>query len=66
MPKMLKRESCNLKKKQEKQYRSRAGIDGLIIHLKQDHRIIRNYLNSSTGDQINTLLYAEHTIFRSG
>ena len=58
MPKTLKRESYYLKKKREERCRSRAGIEGLISHLKHDHRMLRNYLKGTTGDQINTLLAA--------
>ena len=58
MPKVLKRESYYLKKKREERCRSRAGIEGLISHLKHDHRMLRNYLSGSAGDQINTLLAA--------
>jgi IS5 family transposase len=58
MPKMLKRESYYLKKKREERCRSRAGIEGLISHVKHDHRMIRNYLSGTGGDQINTLLAA--------
>jgi IS5 family transposase len=58
MPKMLKRESYYLKKKREERCRSRAGIEGLISHLKHDHRMIRNYLSGTAGDQTNTLLAA--------
>jgi IS5 family transposase len=58
MPKMLKGESYYLKKKREERCRSRAGIEGLISHLKHDHRMIRNYLSGTAGDQINTLLAA--------
>jgi transposase, IS5 family len=58
MPKMLKRESYYLKKKREERCRSRAGIEGLISHLKHDHRMLRNYLSGTAGDQINTLLAA--------
>jgi IS5 family transposase len=58
MPKNLKRGSYYLKKKREKRCRSRAGIEGLISHLKHDHRMIRNYLSGTAGDQINTLLAA--------
>ena len=58
MPKNLKRESYYLKKKREERCRSRAGIEGLISHLKYDHRMIRNYLSGTAGDQINTLLAA--------
>ena len=58
MPKNLKRESYYLKKQREARCRSRAGIEGLISHLKHDHRMLRNYLSGSAGDQINTLLAA--------
>jgi transposase, IS5 family len=58
MPKMLKKESYYLKKKREERCRSRAGIEGLISHLKHDHRMLRNYLSGTAGDQINTLLAA--------
>jgi IS5 family transposase len=58
MPKILKRESYYLKKKREERCRSRAGIEGLISHLKHDHRMLRNYLSGTAGDQINTLLAA--------
>jgi IS5 family transposase len=58
MPKMLKGESYYLKKKREERCRSRAGIEGLISHLKYDHRMIRNYLSGTAGDMINTLLAA--------
>ena len=58
MPKTLKRESYYLKKKREERCRSRAGIEGLISHLKHDHRMLRNYLSGTAGDQINTLLAA--------
>jgi IS5 family transposase len=58
MPKMLKRESYYLKKKSEQRCRSRAGIEGLISHLKHDHRMIKNYLSGTAGDQTNTLLAA--------
>lgn len=58
MPKTLKRESYYLKKMREERCRSRAGIEGLISHLKHDHRMIRNYLSGTAGDRINTLLAA--------
>jgi len=58
MPKVLKKESYYLKKKREERCRSRAGIEGLISHLKHDHRMIRNYLSGTAGDQTNTLLAA--------
>jgi transposase, IS5 family len=58
MPKALKKESYYLKKQREARCRSRAGIEGLISHLKQDHRMRRNYLKGTAGDKINTLLAA--------
>ena len=58
MPKNLNGGSYYLKKKREERCRSRTGIEGLISHLKNDHRMLRNYLSSSAGDQINTLLAA--------
>jgi transposase, IS5 family len=58
MPKALKTESYYLKKQREERCRSRAGIEGLISHLKHDHRMLRNYLKGTAGDQINTLLAA--------
>ncbi len=58
MPKALKTETNYLKKKREERCRSRAGIEGLISHLKHDHRMLRNYLKGTAGDQINTLLAA--------
>ena len=57
-PKTLKRESYYLKKQREERCRSRAGIEGLISHLKHDHRMLRNYLKGTAGDKINTLLAA--------
>jgi len=58
LPKVLKGESYYKKKKREERCRSRAGVEGLISHLKHDHRMIRNYLSGTAGDQINTLLAA--------
>lgn len=58
MPKNLKRESRYLKKKREERCRSRAGVEGLISHLKHDFRMLVNYLKGTKGDKINTLLAA--------
>ena len=41
-----------------KQFRARAGIEPIIGHLKQDHRMSRNYLLYEDGDKINTILAA--------
>lgn len=56
VPKSLKRESYYLKKKREERCQSRAGIEGLISHLKHNHRMLKNYLRGTAGDKINTLL----------
>ncbi|MCU0462414.1 MAG: hypothetical protein MUF36_10445 [Bacteroidales bacterium] len=58
IPKILNGESYYKKKKREERCRSQAGIEGLISHVKHDHRMIRNYLRGTAGDQINTLLAA--------
>ena len=41
-----------------KQFRARAGIEPIIGHLKQDHRMYRNFLLDEDGDKINTILAA--------
>ena len=46
------------KQKIRKQFRARAGIEPIIGHLKQDHRMSRNYLLDELGDIVNTLLAA--------
>jgi IS5 family transposase len=58
IPKMLKGESYYKKKKREERCSSRAGVEGLISHIKHDQRMIRNYPSGTAGDQINTLLAA--------
>ena len=57
-PNTNKRESPYLKRQRQARCRSRAGIEGLISHLKHDHRMLRNYLKGTAGDKINTLLAA--------
>lgn len=44
------------KQKARKRFRSRAGIEPVIGHIKHDHRMIRNYLKGELGDKVNTLL----------
>ena len=58
MPQVNKKESYYRKKQREARCRSRAGVEGLISHLKYDHRMLRNYLKGAAGDKINTLLAA--------
>ena len=42
--------------KDRKRLRRRASIEPIIGHIKQDHRMLRNYLKGVEGDMINTLL----------
>lgn len=44
------------KRKERERFRRRASIDPIIGHIKQDHRMLRNYLKGVEGDMINTLL----------
>lgn len=44
------------KQKARKRFRSRAGIEPVIGHIKHDHRMIRNYLKGELGDKVNTIL----------
>lgn len=53
-----KKKSYYLKIEHEARCRSRAGIEGLISHLKHDHRLLRDYLKDTASDVINTLLTA--------
>ncbi|MCK6609961.1 MAG: transposase [Bacteroidia bacterium] len=47
-----------LRRKHQKDKRRRSSIEPVIGHLKQDHRVGRNYLKGLKGDQINILLAA--------
>jgi len=58
LPINLKKESYYKKKQRQARQRSRAGVEGLISHLKIDHRMLRNYLSGVNGDKVNTLLAA--------
>ena len=44
------------KQKQRKRFRRRAGIEPVIGHLKEDHRMRRNFLSGELGDAVNCLL----------
>jgi IS5 family transposase len=46
------------KQKFRKYFRARAGIEPVIGHLKNDHRMNRNYLLDEIGDKTNTILAA--------
>jgi IS5 family transposase len=44
------------KTRDRERFRRRASIEPIIGHIKQDHRMLRNYLKGVEGDMINTLL----------
>lgn len=46
------------KRKARKRFRARAGIEPIIGHIKHDHRMLRNDLKGTMGDQMNTILAA--------
>lgn len=48
----------------QKQFRKRAGIEGIISHLKNEHRLDRNYLKGFLGDEINIFMAAAAFNFR--
>jgi len=45
-----------VKQKKRKRFRSRAGIEAIIGHLKSDFRMSQNYLHGAEGIQINALM----------
>lgn len=51
-------DSYYTKQKARKKFCRRAGIEPVIGHKKQDHRMQRNYLKGTLGDAINTMLAA--------
>jgi len=59
IPNKLPASSTNYQKQKiRKRFRARAGIEPIIGHLKQDHRMSRNYLLDELGDKVNTILAA--------
>ncbi len=59
IPRVPGKRSTNYEKQKARQrFRRRAGIEPIIGHLKSDHRMLRNYLKGSIGDDINILLAA--------
>lgn len=54
----LKRDTEYEKRKKRKQFRRRAAIEPIIGHLKQDHRVARNFLKGQLGDSINFMMAA--------
>jgi IS5 family transposase len=45
-----------MKQQKRKRFRSRAGIEAIIGHLKSDFRMEQNYLHGETGIQINAFM----------
>ncbi|MDR0496944.1 MAG: IS5 family transposase [Treponema sp.] len=45
-----------MKQEKRKRFRSRAGIEAVIGHLKSDFRMAQNYLHGETGIQINAFM----------
>jgi len=43
---------------ERKYFRKRAGIEPVIGHLKENHRLSRNYDRGIIGDEINVMLAA--------
>lgn len=57
MPKPLPASATRYQKqKTRKRFKSRAGIEPVIGHMKHDHRMIRNYLKGEMGDKVNTIM----------
>ena len=52
------KDSAYTKRQKRKKFRSRAGIEPIIGHLKSDFRMAQNYLMGEQGIQINALLSA--------
>lgn len=46
----------NLPRRLKKLLKGRSGIEPIIGHLKNEHRLARNYLLGKTGDKINAIL----------
>ena len=56
--KAKKTDSSYCKQRKRKKFRSRAGIEPIIGHLKTDYRLAQNYLWEERGIQINALMAA--------
>ena len=51
-----KTDTTYIKQQKRKRFRSRAGIEAIIGHLKSDFRMSQNYLHGDTGIQINAFM----------
>ena len=56
--KARKTDTAYQKQRKRKKFRSRAGIEPIIGHLKTDYRMAQNYLHDETGIQINASMAA--------
>ena len=56
--KAKKTDSAYCKQQKRRRFRSRAGIEPIIGHLKSDFRMAQNYLHGKDGVQINALMSA--------
>ncbi len=54
----LKRDTNYAKRKKRNHFKRRAGIEPVIGHVKQDHRVNLNYLKGQIGDSINFIMGA--------
>ena len=59
-----KKDTPYQKSKKRKKFRRRAAIEPIIGHLKQDHRVVINYLKGQIGDSINFILAASAFNFK--
>lgn len=62
--KPLKRDTDYQKRKKRKHCKRRAAIEPVISHLKADHRVARNYLKGTQGDEINFMMAASAFNFK--
>jgi len=52
------------KRKAKERFRRRAAIEPIIGHLKNDHRMLRNYLKGRIGDSVNLFMACAAFNFR--
>ncbi len=64
IPQNNPKDTAYQKQKMRKGFRRRAGIEPKIGHLKQDHRLSRNYYSGIFGDNINVMLAAAARNFK--
>lgn len=64
IPQHKQTDTAYQKQKMRKGFRRRAGIEPKIGHLKQDHRLSRNYYSDIFGDNINVMLAAAAMNFK--